>query len=229
MLNLTPTELERLTIFQAAELARRRRTRGRRLNQAEAEALLLDEALELARDGVDLAELRDTVSSLLTTDDVLAGVATLVPMLVVEGQFPEGTKLITVFDPIRPGIQPVAPDPYGSPGSIEVADGDIELNAGRPVVVVEVLNTGDRVVQVASHYHFFEVNKALDFDRRAALGFRLDLPAGTSVRFEPGERLRVALVPFGGARRWQGLNRLAEDASTDEALARARAGGFRGA
>jgi urease subunit gamma/beta len=229
MLNLTPTELERLVIFQAAELARRRRARGRRLNQAEAEALLLDEALEFARDGVPLAELRNRVSSILTTDDVLPGVAALVPMLVVEGQFPEGTKLVTVFDPIRPGRQPEEADPLGPPGAVIPADGDIELNAGRPTVVVDVTNTGDRVIHVSSHYHFFEVNKALDFDRRAAFGMRLDVPAGCTVRFEPGERTPVTLVALGGRATPIGLNRLAGPGGVDAALERARAQGYRGA
>jgi urease subunit gamma/beta len=229
VLNLTPTELERLVIFQAAELARRRRARGRRLNQAEAEALLLDEALELARDGVPLAELRDRVSGILTTDDVLPGVAALVSMLVVEGQFPEGTKLVTVFDPIRPGRAPLDEDPLGPPGAVITPDGDIELNAGRSTVRVEVTNTGDRVVQVSSHYHFFEVNRALEFDRRAAFGMRLDVPAGCAVRFEPGERTAVTLVALGGRARSTGLNRLTGDDGVDAALARARAQGFRGA
>jgi urease subunit gamma/beta len=229
MLNLTPTELERLVIFQAAELARRRRARGRRLNQAEAEALLLDEALELARDGVALAELCELVSSVLTTDDVHPGVASLVAMLVVEGQFPEGTKLITVFDPIRPGLEPEAADPLGAPGQIFSPDGDIQLNAGRSVVELEVLNTGDRVIQISSHYHFFETNRALRFDRQAAFGRRLDIPAGTSVRFEPGEHRRVALVALGGAVRPRGLNGLTDGGPEAQALRRAGAAGFLGA
>ena len=79
-------------------------------------------------------------------------------------------------------------------------DGDIELNAGRMVTSIEVANTGDRPIQVGSHYHFAEVNRALRFDRMAAYGQRLDIPAGTSARFEPGDRRSVRLVPFGGSR-----------------------------
>ena len=79
-------------------------------------------------------------------------------------------------------------------------DGDIELNAGRPVTTLEVVNAGDRPIQVGSHHHFAETNRALRFDRMAAYGLRLDIPAGTSVRFEPGGRRSVALVPFAGAR-----------------------------
>jgi urease subunit beta len=87
------------------------------------------------------------------------------------------------------------------PGEIITPDGDIELNAGAERTTLEVANTGDRPVQVGSHYHFFEVNDALSFDRAAARGKRLDIAAGTAVRFEPGQRREVTLVPLGGARR----------------------------
>ncbi|MCX7629220.1 MAG: urease subunit beta [Geminicoccaceae bacterium] len=93
------------------------------------------------------------------------------------------------------------------PGEILVREGELELNAGRPRIVLEVANTGDRPVQVGSHYHFFEVNEALVFDREKARGMRLDIAAGTAVRFEPGQRREVALVPFSGARRVFGFNR----------------------
>ena len=86
------------------------------------------------------------------------------------------------------------------PGEIIAADGDVELNAGLPVITVEVSNTGDRPVQVGSHYHFFETNPALSFDRNAARGMRLDIPAGTAVRFEPGQTRSVNLVPYRGRR-----------------------------
>jgi urease subunit beta len=92
------------------------------------------------------------------------------------------------------------------PGEIFPADGDIELNAGQPVIALEVSNTGDRPIQVGSHYHFAETNPALAFDRDVARGQRLDIPAGTAVRFEPGQSRTVTLVPFGGARRVFGFN-----------------------
>lgn len=92
------------------------------------------------------------------------------------------------------------------PGEIITADGEIELNAGRPAITLTVSNTGDRPVQVGSHYHFAETNAALDFDRKAARGCRLDIPAGTAVRFEPGQTREVTLVPFAGARRVIGFN-----------------------
>jgi urease subunit beta len=92
------------------------------------------------------------------------------------------------------------------PGEILIADGDIELNAGRPTVVLMVDNTGDRPIQVGSHYHFFETNAALSFDRAKARGFRLDIPAGTATRFEPGQSREVRLVAYAGARRVVGFN-----------------------
>jgi urease subunit beta len=91
------------------------------------------------------------------------------------------------------------------PGEIFSGSGDIELNAGRASVTLTVANTGDRPIQVGSHYHFFETNPALHFDRNKARGCRLDIPAGTAVRFEPGQRREVQLVPFAGARRVVGF------------------------
>lgn len=101
------------------------------------------------------------------------------------------------------------------PGEILPAPGEITLNAGRPTLTVTVLNTGDRPVQIGSHYHFFEVNRALRFDRAATFGLRLDIPAGTAVRFEPGEEKDITLVPFGGERRVLGLNGLTEGDTND--------------
>lgn len=112
-----------------------------------------------------------------------------------------------------------------------VPDGDIELNAGRPTTTVTVRNTGDRPVQVGSHYHFFEANRLLDFNRRAAYGMRLNIPAGTAIRFEPGDERDVPLVAFGGARRAIGFAALVDGDldDLDGALTRARERGFLGA
>ena len=103
-----------------------------------------------------------------------------------------------------------------------IADEPVEINAGRPTCMLSVWNTGDRAIQVGSHFHFFEVNRALRFDREAAFGMRLDVPAGTAVRFEPGDRKDVTLVAIGGARRSRGLNGLT-DGSLDSTTVRARA------
>ncbi len=94
------------------------------------------------------------------------------------------------------------------PGEVITEDGEITLNAGPVAITLEVANTGDRPVQVGSHYHFFETNEALEFDRAQARGFRLDIPAGTAVRFEPGQTREVRLVPIAGARRVFGFNGL---------------------
>src|SRR4249920_3006363 len=205
---LTPTELERLTIFTAAELARRRRAKGLKLNYPEAVAIISDEILEGAREGRSVADLMGHGSTILTTDDVLPGVAAMLPILQVEGMFDDGTKLVTVHEPIRPPEG--APADALEPGAITTLPGDIELNASRPTVRVRVVNTGDRPIQVGSHYHFFEVNRALEFDRAAAFGMRLDISASTAVRFEPGDQKDVNLVPFGGKQRAYGFNGLVD-------------------
>lgn len=229
---LTPTELERLTIYVAAELARKRKRKGLLLNHPEAVAYIVDEILEGAREGRSVADLISWGSTLLSTDDVLAGVAALMPMIQVEGTFPDGTKLVTVHDPIRPGKED-SPESL-IPGEILADEGDIEINAGRRRVTIKVVNTGDRPVQVGSHYHFFETNKALDFDRAAAIGMHLDIPAGTAVRFEPGEAKEVTITEFGGTGELVGLNSLMEgswrsESNHAEALERARARHFKGA
>jgi urease beta subunit len=106
------------------------------------------------------------------------------------------------------------------PGEYLLGDGDVVANAGRTTVEVTVENTGDRPIQVGSHFHFFEVNRALRFERARAFGMRLDVPAGTAVRFEPGDARRVTLVELAGARKIFGLNALTEGGGRDAALAR---------
>lgn len=92
------------------------------------------------------------------------------------------------------------------PGEMVVQPGEIQLNAGRPTVSLRVANTGDRPIQVGSHFHFYEVNEALDFERERSRGMRLDIPAGTAVRFEPGDEQEVTLVPLAGSRQVYGFN-----------------------
>ena len=229
---LTPTELERLTIYTAAELARKRRGRGLKLNFPEAVAIICDDILEGARDGRSVAEMMSYGSRILTQDDVMEGVAAMLPMLQVEATFPDGTKLVTVHEPLRPAEG--KPADTLEPGRLVVDDGEIEINAGRRKETLTVINTGDRPVQIGSHYHFFEVNKALRFDRSAAFGLRLDIPAGTAVRFEPGQEKSVTLTEFGGTKVLSGLNGLTDGAADDpavkaKALANAKARGFLGA
>lgn len=231
---LTPTEMERLTIFTAAELARKRKAKGLKLNHPESVAYISDEILEGAREGRSVAELISYGSTLLTTDDVMPGVDELMSMIQVEGTFPDGTKLVTVHDPIRPGKKKLKNSEQVHPGEVLPEEGEIEINAGRRKASIKVVNTGDRPVQVGSHYHFFETNRALEFDREAAYGLHLDIPAGTAVRFEPGESKMVDLTEFGGTRELYGLNNLTNGAVDDgnrktEALQRAKSRNFRGA
>jgi urease subunit gamma/beta len=218
-MHLSPKETDRLLLFLAAELARKRRARGLRLNYPEARALIADEIVEGARDGRSVAELMDFGASILTTDDVLPGVDRLVGVLQVEGFFEDGQKLVTVHEPIRPGKESL-PEDAVVPGEVVAAEGEIELSAGRATAALRVANTGDRPVQVGSHYHFFEVNKALRFERAQAFGMHLDIPAGTAVRFEPGDEKRVTLVELAGARRVFGLNGLAAGGDKTAALER---------
>jgi urease subunit gamma/beta len=224
-LHLTPTELERLTIFQVAELARRYRAQGIRLSYPEAAGLIADEVLAAARRDLDHPALVAFGGTILTADDVEPGVAGLLKVLSVEVMMAEGTKLVTLFDPIGPGA---AAETGIVPGEYVLAEGEIEINAGRPVTEIEVLNVGDRTIQVRSHAHFFEVNRALKFDRRAAFGLRLDRPSGGGERFDPGVAKRVRLVPFGGLGRLHGFAGLTEGGAEarEAAFARAVARGY---
>ena len=231
-MNLTPTEQERLTIFTAAQLAREHKRRGIKLSHPEAIAYICDELLMCARVGRTLKDLMGYGAEILTSDDVMPGVMELIPVIHVEAVFPDGAKLITVHQPIRPGTAESPPSPRA--GEIITPDEEIELNAGRRTGSVTVTNTGDRPVQIGSHFHFFEINRALDFDRQATFGMRLDIPSGTAVRFEPGQEKEVALVEIGGRGRVTGFNSLTEGMIDspevkDQAIARAKAGGFRGA
>ena len=232
MMNLSPTEMDRLIIFTAAEMARRNRSLGIRLSHPEAVALLTDEVMLAARRDMDYAEIRDWASRLLTTDDVEPGVAEMIPMLYIECLFAGGTKVIALFEPIGRGEKPLLDDVV--PGQIISPDDDIEMFAGFAAMTIDVLNTGDRDVQVRSHTHFFEVNRALKFDRASAWGMKVDRPAGTGVRFEPGAVKSVRLVPIEGHRVVRGQAGLVngpldEPGAKDRSLALAKVRGYLGA
>lgn len=225
-MQLTPTEMDRLVIFQAAQLARHYRAEGVRLSLPEAHALIADEIILAGRKGLDHPALVSLGGSILAAEEVEAGVPEMLRIISVEVSMAEGTKLITIFDPIAPGA-----DPGPVPGEVIPVEGEIELNAGRAGVEIDVLNTGDRSIQVRSHAHFFEVNKALQFDRAKAWGMRLDRPSGGGERFDPGIGRRVRLVPYAGTREIRGFAGLAEgpadDPTTrDAAFERARARGY---
>ncbi|MFH8796795.1 urease subunit gamma [Streptomyces sp. NPDC017941] len=225
-MRLTPTERDRLLLFGAAELARARRARGLRLNVPEATALIADTVCEAARDGARLAEAIERARSVLGPDDVLPGVADVVTEVHVEAVFDDGSRLAVVADPVGGGS--LGPD---APGALRPAPPDREPV---PAVTLSVRNTATVPVSVTSHFHFFEANPRLDFDRGAAYGMRLCVPAGSSVRFAPGGEADVGLVPIGGDRIAIGFAGLVDgplDApgARDEALRRAAACGYLGA
>ncbi len=198
-MNLTPREKDKLLIAMAAIVARRRLERGVKLNYPEAIALITDYVVEGARDGRTVAELMEAGAHVVTSDQVMEGIASMIHDVQVEATFPDGTKLVTVHHPIRgahEGLQP---------GEVLAGEGDITLNEGRETVILSVSNTGDRPVQVGSHYHFYETNPALAFERAKARGMRLDIAAGTAVRFEPGQSREVRLVALAGKREIYGF------------------------
>jgi len=223
-MRLGPQELDKLVLHQAGFLAQKRLARGTRLNYPESVALIATQILEFIRDGRRVAELMDLGKRFLGRRQVMGGVAELITEVQVEGTFPDGTKLVTVHHPIVREDGDLALALYGSflpvpsldlfgqaaapvhAGELLIEPGELELNAGRRTATLIVTNSGDRPVQVGSHFHFTETNRALVFDRGAALGMRLDIPAGTAVRFEPGESKTVTLVEIAGARVVRGGN-----------------------
>ena len=203
-MELTPREKDKLLLFTAALVAERRKERGVKLNYPEAVAYISAAILEGARDGQTVAELMDFGRTLLSADEVMDGVDTMIHEVQVEATFPDGTKLVTVHDPILPSETNRASTLV--PGEVITAPGDRELNAGRASLTLSVANSGDRPIQVGSHYHFAETNPALLFERDKASGFRLDIAAGTAVRFEPGQTREVTLVAYAGDRKVFGFN-----------------------
>lgn len=221
-MHLTPREQDKLLVYLAAQVARARQARGLKLNYPEAVAILSAEIVEGARDGRTVADLMSFGKTILGPDDVMPGVAEMIHEVQVEATFPDGTKLVTVHQPIAARGEDV-------PGGYLLSDEPIDTVPDRKRVTVTVRHTGDRPIQVGSHAHFFETNPALRFDRRAAWGLRLDIPSGAAVRFEPGEQREVTLIPFGGARLVYGHHGLANgptDGDPGPALARAEAAGF---
>jgi len=236
-MHLSPQDLDKLALHQAGVLAQKRLARGVRLNYPEAVALIATQILELIRDGRSVAELMDLGRRLLGRADVMEQVGEMLHEVQVEGTFPDGSKLVTIHHPIALEHGDLTLALYGSflpvparkeigapagesgsrpPGEVIAGDGELEINAGREAIVIPVTNHGDRPIQVGSHYHFAETNRALVFDRERAYGRRLDIPAGTAVRFEPGETRSVALVEIAGRKVVHGGNALAGGPVTPE-------------
>jgi len=254
-MHLTPHELDKLMLHQAGFVAQKRLARGLRLNYPESVALIATQILEFIRDGKSVASLMDIGRKMLGRADVLPGIPEMIHEVQVEGTFPDGTKLVTVHHPIasqrgnlklalQGSFLPVpvrkpkrgagraanVVDVSDSVGAVATGQGEIELNQGRVAVDLMVKNSGDRPIQVGSHYHFSETNRALIFDRGLAYGKRLDIPAGTAVRFEPGESKKVSVVPIAGRRVVRGGNALAsgpvDQGNPAEVAARAKQKGF---
>ena len=232
-MHLTPRELEKLQLHNIGCVAQKRLARGARLNYPEAVALIATQLLEFIRDGKTVAELMDLGRQLLGRRQTMPGVAEMIAEVQVEGTFPDGTKLVTVHHPIAAEDGDLELALYGSflpipklsafgqaetvpsPGEVLTSDEELVLNEGRDSVELTVTNLGDRPIQVGSHYHFVETNASLEFDREQAYGRRLDIPAGTAVRFEPGELKTVSLVEIAGNKVIRGGNNLADGAVND--------------
>ncbi len=220
-MRLLPREQNRLQVFAAAELARRRRARGLLLSQAEAVALIADEVMEAARDGLGYAAVEQRGYEILDPAEVLEDVPRLVIRIELEALFADGHRLIVLHDPITSGGPP--PDAGGAQPQW--------LESGTPL---QLANTSDVPIALTSHFHVFEANRRLLLDRRAAWGMRLAVAAGVKVVIEPGQTREVQVVPFGGSRIVRGHAGLVDgplDApgALEAALALARERGYEGA
>jgi urease subunit gamma/beta len=220
-MRIQPREKDRLLIFLAAELARRRRDRGCRLNQAEASALIADEVIEAARDGASYAEAEQAGYTVIGVDAVLDGVPELVRVLEIEALFADGTRLVTLVDPVTAS----GPVPHREENEI-----DWLTDAPR----LPITNDSEITVAVTSHLHLFEANRSLRFDRAAAWGMRLAIPAGSKVVIRPGATVEVRMTPISGNRVIRGHGGLVDgelDAphAKERALELARERGYRGA
>jgi urease subunit gamma/beta len=187
-MRLTAWEEERLLIFTAAELARRHRERGLLLNAPEVVALICDAMLEAARAGAAYAEVERAGRDAVTPEQALPGVAALVGEVRLEVLMDDGARLVVLLEPLGPAGD-------DAPGAVRQASLPPRPDQ-RDRIDLEVRNTSTRAVRVSSHYPFERANPRLEFDRAAATGYRLDLPAGSSERWAPGEARTVALVRF---------------------------------
>jgi urease subunit gamma/beta len=247
-MHLSPREVDKLLLHHVGVLAQQRLARGVILNHPEAVGLISCVILEMIRDGgQSVAQLMSIGQRLLGRCQVQPGIAEMIDEVQVEGTFADGTKLVTIHHPIgaehgdlslalHGSFLPVPslslfPAPGGShagpqadqtlspPGAISVVAGTLELNPGRSSISLEVTNLADRPIQVGSHYHFIETNPYLRFDRAKAYGRRLDIPAGTAVRFEPGDSRTVQLVEIAGQQVVRGGNGLCDGPINQTGLA----------
>lgn len=254
-MHLVPKEVDKLVTSQLGLLAQRRLARGVKLNHAEATALIASNLQELIRDGNhSVADLMSIGKTMLGRRHVLPSVVSSLAELMVEGTFPSGTYLVTVHHPVSTDDGDLEKALYGSflpipakdlfmlpdpkeyeteniPGIVvPVKEGRITMKEGRKRMMLKVISKGDRPIQLGSHYHLIEANPQLDFDRLKAYGYFLDIPAGTSVRFEPGDTKTVSCVEIGGKKIISGGNEVAsgpvDHSRADEILKNLREGGF---
>ncbi len=194
-MRLIPWEEERLQLFAAAELARRRRAAGLRLNHPEAVALICDAMLETARAGGTYDAVEAAGRAAVDPSEVIDGVRELLAEVRLEVLMGDGARVVALVDPLGRGTPP---DPLG-PGALLLGDpSDVVLDDGRETVELEVTSRSRRRIRISSHYPFDRVNPRLEFDRAAARGFRLDLAAGAWAGWEPGETKTVRLVRYAG-------------------------------
>jgi urease subunit gamma/beta len=232
-MRLTPTERDRLLLFTAAELARARKARGLRLNVPEATAIIADTVAEAARDGLRLMDAAEAGRNVLGASDVMEGVLSVVTEVKVEAVFDDGTRLVVVRDPFRFAESKGARDLRNGPGSVMSAPINEQATATEAIELT-VTNMSDVPISITSHFHFFEVNSRLNFDRKCAYGMRLAIAAGSAQRFEPSIPTVVHLLPIGGDRVAIGFAGLVDgplDApgAREASLARAVERGFLGA
>jgi urease subunit gamma/beta len=230
--------MDKLLLHNAGFLAQKRLARGLRLNQPECIALIATQLLEFIRDGKSVAELMNLGKKFIGRNQALPGVPEMIYDVQVEGTFPDGSKLVTVHHPIAsengdlelalygsflpvPDLTVFTSESGAQPGAVIPADGEIAINVDRRTTSLAVTNLGDRPIQVGSHYHFIETNASLRFDRGKSYGMRLDIPAGTAVRFEPGETKTINLVEIAGNKIIRGGNNLASGEISDAGRAKA--------
>jgi urease subunit gamma/beta len=192
-LHLTPSEHERLLLAAAADLARRRLSRGAKLGASEAIALICDEICEMAWDGMAIDEIVATAPQLVRGEQLLEGVDSMVPSVQVDALFPHGTALVHVEWPF--GRRHLSADP-AVVGAMLPGGGEIPLAVGHDRRTLTIRNTGERAIWISSHYPLDELNRALVITEDPPRGYRLDLPAGESLRIGPGEQKIVQAVSF---------------------------------
>lgn len=235
-MHLSPHEMDKLPIVTIGLLSQRRLARGLRLNYPESVALISLVILELIRDGQhSVSELMHLGQTILGKRETLPNVSDMIKAVHIEGTFPDGTKLVAIPHPVTQPVGSLNLALYGSflphpqhfkeidtadifsqhAGKIYVRDEDICLNEGRPTIEIDVTNTDTRPIQVGSHFHFTEANSRLEFNRNAAHGKRLNIPAGNAVRFPPGETHRVTLVEIAGHKVIRGGNGFANGKVND--------------